>query len=42
MVYLRYKRLDGLLKYSGQDRNLDIINARETFEAFQPMIPSTP
>ena len=42
MVYLRYKRLDGLLKYSGQDRNLDIINARETFEAFQPVVPSAP
>ena len=37
MVYLRYKRLDGLIKYSGQDRNLDIINARETFDAFQPV-----
>ena len=39
MVYLRYKRLDALLKYAGQDRNLDIINARETFDAFQPAAP---
>ena len=42
MVYLRYKRLDGLLKYSGRDSNLDIINARETFEAFQPVVPIAP
>jgi hypothetical protein len=39
MVYLRYRALDALLKYAGQDRNLDIINARETFDAFQPAAP---
>jgi hypothetical protein len=39
MVYLRYKGLDALLKYAGQERNLDIINARETFDAFQPDVP---
>lgn len=36
MIYLRYEKLDGLLKYSGQDSNLDIVNARKTFDAFEP------
>ena len=39
MVYLRYRALDALLKSAGQDRNLDIINARETFDAFRPAAP---
>jgi hypothetical protein len=36
MIYARYKKLDALVKFSGGDKNLDIIKVRETFDAYKP------
>jgi len=34
VVYARYKKLNGLLKFSGEKRNFDILKAREQFDRY--------
>jgi hypothetical protein len=34
VVYARYKKLDAILKVSGGKRNIDVIRAREKYDAY--------
>jgi hypothetical protein len=35
MIYVRYKKLDLVLKMEGESSNLDVIRARQTFDRYQ-------
>jgi len=37
VFYVRYKKLDGILRINGEDRNFDIFGAREKFEEYTPV-----
>jgi hypothetical protein len=39
MLYFRYKKFEALLKVKDGKRNLDILNARRTFDAYAPPEP---
>jgi hypothetical protein len=36
MLYLRYKKADGLLKFHNDSKNLDIIGVKKKFDEFEP------
>jgi len=36
MIYARYKKLKGLLKISGEKRNLDVLRSKQQFDAYTP------
>ena len=35
VLYFRYKKADGLLKFNGDSKNLDVIGVREKYDAYQ-------
>jgi hypothetical protein len=35
-IYVRYKKIDGLLRIDNGSKNLDILRARGTFDAYEP------
>jgi hypothetical protein len=36
VFYIRYKKLDGILKIKNEDRNFDVFRARKTFDDYSP------
>ena len=36
VFYVRYKKLDGILKIKNEDRNFDVFRARKTFDDYSP------
>ena len=42
MYYLRYRRLDALLNFNGDKRDMVLIGSRKKFDAFQVPLPASP